>query len=208
MAFYKILKRYITNIINQTNINKYIRLPSFILDKFKNKIISKTAFSDIVRSELLIKYGGTWIDASVLVTKYNSSVFYQDLFFFKAVNSSIHAGSSWFITAEKGSPVLKTTRDLWYEYWRKENYLCDYFIFHLLFNFAYKRYKNEYNKIINLTNIYPHYLQKELLNKFNQTQYMYILRNSPIHKLTKKDPKNLTGLFYHHIIKEYKSKTG
>ena len=191
-------------IINQTNLNKYIRLPSYILNKFNNRKISKTHFSDIVRSELLIKYGGTWIDASVLLTEYNQSFFFQDLFFFKNVDSSLHAGSSWFITAEKNSPVLKTTRDLLYEYWRKENCLCDYFLFHIFFNTAYKRYKIEYYTIINLTNVYPHYLQKELLNKFNQTKYINILKKSSVHKLTNKKANNPIDLFINYIINEYK----
>jgi hypothetical protein len=41
------------------------------LEKYQKKIIDNTHFSDLLRLELLIKYGGTWIDASVLVTKYN-----------------------------------------------------------------------------------------------------------------------------------------
>ena len=91
-----------------------------------------------------------------------------------------------------------------YEYWRKENCLCDYFLFHIVFNISYKRYKIEYNSIINVTNVYPHYLQKELLNKFNQTKYRNILKKSSVHKLTNKKANNPIDLFINYIINEYK----
>ena len=173
-------------IINQTNLYQYIKFPSFILEKYNKKIIDNTHFSDLLRLELLIKYGGTWIDASVLITKYDKTFFKNDLFFFKTVNDSRISGSNWFITAEKESPVLQTTRDLIYEFWRKENYLYDYYIFHLLFKFAYQKYINDFIKIPYFSNIPVHYLQKQLLNKFNISLYSYILKIASVHKLTKK----------------------
>ena len=145
-----------------------------------------THFSDLLRLELLIKYGGTWIDASVLITKYEKIFFRQDLFFFKSVNNPRVAGSNWFITSEKGSPILKSTRDLLYEYWRKENNLCDYFIFHLLFKLSYQKYYNDYLNMPNFSNVPVHYLQRELIKKFNYTKYLDLVENISIHKLTKK----------------------
>ena len=173
-------------IINKINLHKYIKFPSFILEKYKKNVISNTHFSDLLRLELLIKYGGTWIDASVLITKYEKIFFRQDLFFFKSVNHPRIAGSNWFITSEKGSPILKSTRDLLYEYWRKENNLCDYFIFHLLFKLSYQKYYNDYLDMPNFSNVPPHYLQRELIKKFNYTKYLDLVENISIHKLTKK----------------------
>ena len=173
-------------IINKTNLYKYVKFPSFILEKHKKNIIDNTHFSDLLRLELLIKYGGTWIDASVLITKYDKIFFKKDLFFFTAINSTKISGSNWFITAEKESPVLKTTRDLLYEYWRKENYLCDYFIFHLLFKFAFQRYIDDYFKMPIFSNVPVHFLQKYLLKKFNAEIYSFILKKASIHKLNKR----------------------
>ena len=56
------------NLITSENLNEYILVPDFIkgyLDKGK---ISRTHFADYIRIMLLAKYGGLWIDASVLVT--------------------------------------------------------------------------------------------------------------------------------------------
>ena len=46
-------------IINETNFNEYIKMPYYIINKYKNNTFSKTHFSDLLRLELLIKYGGT-----------------------------------------------------------------------------------------------------------------------------------------------------
>ena len=115
--------------------NKYVHFPSFILNKLKKKCFSITHFSDLLRLELLIKYGGTWLDSTVLVTKCNDIIFNNDLFFFQATKQINHVGSSWFITAEKGSPILRTTRDLLYEFWSKNDRLIHYYLFHLPHNF-------------------------------------------------------------------------
>ena len=117
------IKGYEIIIISEDNMNLYVHFPSYIIKKFKNNIISKTHLSDLLRLELLIKYGGTWIDASVLITKYNETFFNKDLFFFQDFYNKNIVGSSWFISSEKDSPILKTTLDLLYEYWRKNNIL-------------------------------------------------------------------------------------
>ena len=105
-------KDYNIIIINETNMLNYIKFPNYIIEKYKKKYMSPTHFSDLLRLELLIKYGGTWIDASVLITEYTKDYFSKDLFFFQERRTDGCVGSSWFITSEKGSPILRTTRDL------------------------------------------------------------------------------------------------
>ena len=60
-------------IITKYNIDKYIKLPYYIMEKFKNKNFSLTHFSDIVRIALLFKYGGYWIDATYFVNTHNKN---------------------------------------------------------------------------------------------------------------------------------------
>ena len=129
----KNIKNYEIIIITKENIKKYVKFPPYILEKYKNNQISNTHFSDLLRLELLIKYSGTWIDASVLLTKYDEVFFNGSLFFFQAFNNKNIAGSNWFITSEKNNPILKSTRDLLYEYYRTNNNLYNYFIFHFFF---------------------------------------------------------------------------
>ena len=188
-------------IVNQTNINQYVKFPSYILEKYNLKIFSDTHFSDLLRLELLIKYGGTWIDASVLITKYEEKFFKKDLFFFNL--------SSWFITSEKESPVLKATRDLLYEYWRRENYLCYYFLFHEFFRISYNKYKNDYFHIPNFSNVPEHYLQRLLMKKMNTKKYLKLIKKISVHKLNIKFIRkkfNMKNSFLNHIIHKYLKK--
>ena len=188
-------------IINETNINEYAKFPSYIIEKYKNNTISNTHFSDLLRLELLIKYGGTWIDASVLITKYEEKFFKKDLFFFNL--------SNWFITSEKDSPVLKTTRDLLYEYWRRENYLFYYFIFHEFLAISYQRYKKDHLNMPDISNIPEHSLQRHLIKKINDTLYSDILKNASIHKLNIKFINkyfNFKDSLLNHIMNIYSTK--
>ena len=191
-------KKHNIIIINETNIYQYVKFPSYILEKYEAHLISDTHFSDLLRLELLIKYGGTWIDASVLITKYEEIFFKKDLFFFNL--------SNWFITSEKESPVLKTTRDLIYEYWRKENCLCYYFLFHEFFRIAYNRYKNDFSDMPHISNIPEHFLQDYLMTKMNNKVYLNIIHNTSVHKLNikfiKKNFKKKNS-FLNYILNEY-----
>ena len=48
-------------LITEKNMNEYIKLPDFIIEKYKKGIISRTHFSDILRLYLLKEYGGVWV---------------------------------------------------------------------------------------------------------------------------------------------------
>jgi hypothetical protein len=191
-------------IITEKNMNQYITFPSFILQKKNDKYFSNTHFSDMLRLELLIKYGGTWIDASVLITEYDDSFFNQDLFFFKSRDEYWVYGSSWFITSEKRSPILKTTLDLLYEYWKNNNQIYNYFLFHFFFKMACDKYYQDYLKVPFYSNIPVHVLQYEIKDVFREKRYKQILDCSKIHKLTSRSDMNFANdSFYSHIIKEY-----
>jgi hypothetical protein len=203
-SIFKYCKSHEIIIINKKNINKYAHFPPFILNKLKKNYISITHFSDLLRLELLIKYGGTWIDSTVLITKYKDNLFNNDLFFFKIINSKYYAGSNWFITAEKENPVLKITRDLLYEYWAKNDGLFDYFIFHYFFKMAFDKYHEDYKNMPVYLSIPAHVLQSLLFNHFNEKKYIDIIKKSPVHKLTYKKETNITkGLYYHYIIDKF-----
>ena len=198
-------KKHEIIIITKNNMNQYVHFPDYILKKFKNNIIPTTQFSDLLRLELLLKYGGTWIDSTVLITKYDKTFFKKDLFFFQYQESYYLDLSNWFLTSERESPIMRTTLDLLYEYWAKNNNLDYYFIFHIFFKMALMKYENEYNHVPYYSNIPPHILQANLLKRFNDKIYKNILRNSSIHKLTRKIILNKSkGLFFHYILTKFK----
>ena len=201
----KNLKGFNLVIITEENMLNYISFPDYILDKYKRKIISPTHLSDLIRLELLINYGGTWIDASVLITGYTEMFYNNDLFFFQERNPGF-VGSNWFITAEKGSPILKATRYLLYEYWKYRDNLYNYYLFHNMLALSSEKYKKDLNKIPYFSNRIPHRLRDTMLGTYSKERYDKLLRDSTVHKLTIKIlPKEPIGFdtYYNHIIEEY-----
>ncbi len=64
---------YEIKVIDAENWKEYIELPEYIVKKWEKKQIPPALFTDLLRLELLIKYGGTWIDSTVLCTGFNGS---------------------------------------------------------------------------------------------------------------------------------------
>lgn len=46
-------------LITEDNYKEYVQFPTYILEKYEKGCFSKTHLSDLLRLELLIKYGGT-----------------------------------------------------------------------------------------------------------------------------------------------------
>ncbi len=206
-ALRKNLKNRKIVVITNKNLSNYIDIPEYILKKYKKGIISNAHFSDIIRLELLIKYGGTWIDASVLCTKMNEDFFDKPLFMFENFlkeDKSIVA-SSWFITSEKNNPILLLTRDLLYYYWKKNNFLINYFLFHIFFTLATEKYSDLWKNVHNFSNVPPHILQFEILEKFSEKRWEEICKQSEIHKLTQKVKvnDNIKDSYYNYILNTY-----
>ena len=70
-------------IITKNNLINYIEINSSLKDKFKCGVISQQVWSDIIRVNLLEKYGGLWIDSTVILSKriYALSELFDRLFF-------------------------------------------------------------------------------------------------------------------------------
>ena len=189
-------------IINETNMNNYVEFPDYILEKYKKKYMTPTHLSDLLRLELLIKYGGTWIDASVLISKYEEKFYNNDLFFFQMKDEGC-VGSSWFITSEKNSPILRTTRDLMYEYWKRNDSLYNYFLFHIFFKMACEKYEKDFKNIPFVSNSPPHALQSYLTQKYSESKYNELINQVSVHKLTIKIKNIPENSFFYHIIEDY-----
>lgn len=193
-------------LVTQDNLFDLVSFPDFIIDKWRKGIISNTHFSDLLRLELLIKYGGTWVDATVLCTGKIPQYVTDSAFFvfrddFK--NDQACDLSSWFISAVPNHPILLHARDLLYAYWRKENKLVDYFLFHFFVTMCMRTYRDLlYNAPFN-SNLNPHTLQfVYLFNQYDAKIYQYLQELCFVHKLTYKFnlQRDLTGTFYEKLI--------
>ena len=76
-------------LITEDNMFNYVSFPDYIVEKWRDGEITHTHMTDLLRLELLIKYGGTWIDATVLCTRDRKDIpdyfFDSDLFLFQTL---------------------------------------------------------------------------------------------------------------------------
>ena len=99
--------------------------------------------------------------------------------------------SSWLISAEKNNNIIRMTRDLLLEYWKKHNILIHYYLFHLFFTMATKKYSEEWNLLNNYPNANPHILQFEMFDEYDAKRMNEIKYFADFHKLTQKS--NITN---------------
>lgn len=189
----EVFKDYEVILITKDNYNEYINVPDYIISKWQNGIISNTHFSDIIRIELLAKHGGIWIDSTVYCTcdTVPSYIEKNPMFLFKEINlnrldENIIVASSWFIKSNKNNNIILLTRDLLHEYWKNADRLIDYFLLHLFFSMASKKYTTDWNSIPNFNNVNPHIMQFELGKKYNKERFTYYKEISDFHKLSYK----------------------
>lgn len=199
-------------IITELNMNDFVKFPSFIVEKYKKGIISRTFLSDILRLELLIKYGGTWIDSTVLCTREIPNYIKEsEVFFFRDLKPGFDGHSTeisnWFISAKSNNKLLITVRELLYKYWKENNSLIEYFIFHYFMQLAMKKYPEEECKMVKISNSMPHVLQLDMFKPYSETLYDAMKSETFVHKLTYKiesDYANRVGSYYDEIINKGK----
>ena len=197
-------------IVDKYNINKYIKFPSFIIEKFNNRTFSITHFSDIVRMALLFKYGGYWIDSTYFIsspiTKVNTTFYSLKLSYnYKHRNPLfICKCSGNFLAVPKNSFFATYGYFSFLYYWKKYNSLIDYFLLDYIIHIAYNYsidFQNIVNKLPYICNI--HSLVKVLNSEYNQSDF-----NCHINKLRRKNRytliKNKKQTNYGYIIEKNK----
>lgn len=188
----KIFLEYEINVITDDNINSFIEFPEYVSKKYKDGYITRTHYSDLIRLELLKQYGGIWIDATVLCESRTliDNLFEgnTEFFVFKdplALDEYV-AVSSWLMYAKAQNPYLKTVENMLLEYWKAENYLCNYFLLHIFICIVAELKPDEWKKIPAYSCQPPHILQNELFDVYDKRRFNQLMEMSSIHKLSYK----------------------
>ena len=207
------LRRNLTDreiiLITDSNYRDYISFPKNVQEKIDLGIIQRTHLSDLLRLELLIKYGGTWIDATVFCTgniipKYMLD---SELFLFQCLkpgrDGQAAVISSWFITAYSNSKILLLTRELLYDYWNEHKELINYFLLHDMFQIAIEQYPEEWDKVNPFDNATPHIILLRLFETYRQDVWEAVTARTPFHKLSYKfdsEKFNMKETFYEKVL--------
>jgi len=207
---------YEVKVIDAENWREYVELPDYIVKKWEKGRIPAAMFSDLLRVELLIEYGGTWIDSTVLCTGYGTQIpqitqkyLEADLFVFQytkqgSVPVSI---SNWFISACSNNEVLMVLREMLYAYWKDYDCVLDYYIFHLFFAMISKEFPEQmaampYAQSQNSLVLLHHWSEK-----FDQRKWDRLTNEVCFHKLAfrvsdsvKDDKEN----YYNYILNQFR----
>lgn len=198
-------------LLTEDNYRDYVQFPPYIQSKIDKGIITRTHMSDLLRLELLLNHGGTWIDATVFCSggKIPSCMLDSDLFFYQILKPGADGQatvlSSWFMTACANHPVLLLTKALLYRYWEKKNVLVDYFLLHDFFQLALEAYPEHWAKVIPMSSATPHILLLRLFEEYDSELWQQTKAMTCFHKLTYKfEPEQALrdGTYYSAILND------
>lgn len=210
------LKRHLPGweikVIDGGNWRDFVELPEYVVRKWEKGRIPAANFSDLLRLELLIKYGGTWIDATVLCTGEPacglplSTYLDADLFLFQYTPEGTTKGiriSNWFITSCTNNPVLMAVREMLYAYWKDYDCTLDYYMFHLFFEMVAREYPEQIAAMPYGSSQRSIALGRHWNEPFKQEQWDRLVRRVAFHKLNyrvsaevKKNKEN----YYNYLI--------
>ena len=183
-------------LITSENMADYVQFPEFILDKWHKGQITHTHMTDLLRLELLISYGGLWLDATVFCSGRNVPDYMldSDLFFYQTLKPGRdgHASyiSSWLMSAKTNNKILIATRELCYSYWKENNSMWDYFLLHDFMAIVLDYYPDDWKKVIPRDNATPHILLLRLFDQYDEKMWRAIKEQTPFHKLSYKFSDN------------------
>lgn len=144
------LPNYELRIVTLSNYRQWAELPSYVIEKYRRGILPAAHLSDLLRLELLVRHGGTWMDSTVLCTGFPSDRLQRQwaiieasplaLFRYFPRGSVKPTGlSNWFISARQNHAVLVATRNAMQAYWRDYDCTVDYYLMHLFLATALER---------------------------------------------------------------------
>ena len=118
-----------------------------MINKFKEGNLYDTHLSDLLRAELLYRYGGMWIDATYFVTRplkesiADDSIYtlrFQTPVWSADITKGRWSGNFWY--AKKGKKLFQfLLESLWY-YWEGEDELIDYYLIDYLIASAFEEF--------------------------------------------------------------------
>lgn len=195
-------------ILTEDNYKNYVDIPLDILEKKKKGLISRTIFSDILRTSLLAKHGGMWIDSTFFATGDISQYFELPVWSIKRpdyLHCSVACGdfANYSLYCDyQHRYIFRIISDFLIRYWRTNDILIDY----LTTDYIIKLILNHYAEIKSVFDDIPSNnplcdeLCKVLNDKFDQTIYDSLIKDTNLFKLTWKTQFKKDGTFYEFII--------
>lgn len=201
-------------LLTAENFEEYATLSDWIVDKFRNGIISPMYFSDALRFNLLKNHGGLWLDATDFVIDEITDDYFSDLCTVSGLPDNEHffiAEGRWHTALFGGSknhPLFQFMDNFFSKYWKENDESVDYFMTDYALEYAYQNNIGNFKEYIdsNKGKVDPQFvnLQPHLNDLFNSKQWDEYVKNTKIFKLTYKMKFNEDdNTFYKFIIRNF-----
>lgn len=148
------LPDYEMRVLTAANFGRWVTLPDDIVLKYRRGRIPQALMADLLRLAAVERYGGVWIDASVLCTGFGNDRLRRrwtaieeaplTIFrYFRRGSRQASGLSNWFIAARSHSAVVGATLKMLLAYWHDFDCTTDYYICHLFLAEALRAFPAE-----------------------------------------------------------------
>ena len=179
-------------IISDKNYKDYVEFPEWLEKKYKDGIITRTHLSDILRLELLSKYGGIWLDSTFYCIGNLEKYFEYPAWTIKRPNyrhtsvaCGLYANYSLGCRYEYRY-IYEIIKQYVYIYWKTHDYMIDYLFLDYIIMYVIKNYikvKKVFDEIIP-NNPMCDELYKVLNNEYNEEDFKKLIENTDLFKLS------------------------
>jgi hypothetical protein len=181
------------NLITSENYFEFVDVPDYIIEKHRKLIINDTKFSNIIRSLLLSKYGGLWLDATVYISGVLPD--FKDLSYWTTImkrNDGRYTYSEFIAYCLPNDILWSLVRDFLFDYWRHNDKVIDYFMLSIFIDCAYKNISaiKEIIDKVPLVKRSVFELYGLLNQEYNMYEYKILCDAISFHKLTYKEDFN------------------
>lgn len=208
------VKEHDVIILTDENYRRYVDIPDWIVDKYRNGVFSRTHFSDILRYCLLSQHGGLWLDATFFCAHPLDDYLDMPLFTIKrpgydhrSVACGMFAGYSLGCDYEHRR-IFAVMRDFLFEYWRTNDFLIDYLLVDYMCKLAQQydsRIAQAFESVVP-NNPQCDDLAKSLASPFDQRLWDELKSDTSLFKLTWKQqfPSVVEGkdTFYARLLQQ------
>lgn len=180
-------------VLTNKNIDQYIEFPEYILKRVKDVKITLTHFSDMVRFELLERYGGLWVDSTILTTSPIPECYFNTNLYSiirdepeKIKENPYYNGlTSFLIGGSKGYPLFSFMKEFFYEYQLKHNVLIDVHLINVGYAIAFDNFELIRKDVesIGKNNEKRGQLVKYINRKFDEQKWIELTDNQVFHKM-------------------------
>ena len=195
--------------VDEKNFSDYVDIAPHIMDKFRAGKISQAHFSDILRVNLLERYGGLWLDSTILVTEpLENHKDLLDRYFFtqrfhkeKSIRNkfSVHISFGRLAGFALGTSVIHNplfvfVKELLNDYWLNFDKLIDYLLVDFAILLAYENIP-AVTKIFDdlpINNEEIYFIQNHLNAPYAAYPFDKVLGDTFLHKLSWKIPLDMT----------------